>query len=209
MYTAVIFDVDGTLIDSEETILNSLQKTLRLHYRREMSREELAFVLGIPGADALRQLGIEEVDRALHCWTEYMKEFRHATRVFDGIQELFEGLRGLPVLQGVVTSRTVQQFLDDFVPFGLLRDLPIDICADDTKRHKPHPEPLFKFLELSLSAPENSIYIGDTIYDYECARAAGVDFGLALWGCKDPDAVPAQYKFKQPADILSLFNRKP
>ncbi|GLX66098.1 HAD family hydrolase [Paenibacillus glycanilyticus] len=147
MYKAVIFDIDGTLIDTR----------------------------------------------------------RHAIEVFEGIREMLHDLSEHPVLRGIVTSRTSQEYLDDFVPFGLVRDLPFALCADDTKRHKPHPEPLLKFLEISGAEAAATLYIGDTVYDYECARDAGVDFGLAMWGCKQPEAIPAKYKFEHPRDVLALL----
>ncbi|MOA15324.1 Phosphoglycolate phosphatase [compost metagenome] len=107
----------------------------------------------------------------------------------------------------MVTSKTYQEYQNDFVPFGLANDLNYIVCADDTELHKPNPDPLLKFLQISEAIAESSIYIGDTIYDYECARDAGMDFGLALWGCKNPDCIPAKYKFEHPKDIFSLINK--
>ncbi|GGG01661.1 HAD family hydrolase [Paenibacillus aceti] len=207
MYTTFIFDIDGTLINTEQAVLGSLQKLLRTNYHREILQQDLAFVLGIPGAVSLRQLGIEDVEYANKCWNELMREYQHTVHVFQGIEPLLAELREQSVTMGVVTSKTKQEFLDDFVPFGLARDLPHVVCADDTERHKPNPEPLLKFLEISGAQAETSIYIGDTIYDYECARDAGMDFGLALWGCKQPDAIPAKYKFEHPQDIFTLCSR--
>lgn len=207
MYTTFIFDIDGTLINTEQAVLGSLQKLLRTNYHREILQQDLAFVLGIPGAVSLRQLGIEDVEYANKCWNELMREYQHTVHVFQGIEPLLADLREQSVTMGVVTSKTNQEFLDDFVPFGLVRDLPHVVCADDTERHKPNPEPLLKFLEISGAQAETSIYIGDTIYDYECARDAGMDFGLALWGCKQPDAIPAKYKFEHPQDIFTLCSR--
>ncbi|WP_336787949.1 HAD family hydrolase [Paenibacillus sp. MMO-177] len=207
MYTAFIFDIDGTLINTEQAVLGSLRKMLKASYNREMDLADLAFALGIPGAVSLRQLGIEDVEHANKCWNELMRDYRHTIHVFDGIGELLAELRDYPVLKGVVTSKTSQEYLDDFVPFGLVRDLPFALCADDTNRHKPHPEPLLTFLEISGARADSTIYIGDTVYDYECARDAGVDFGLALWGCRQPDIIPAKYKFEHPKDILTLMNR--
>lgn len=206
MYNTFIFDIDGTLINTEQAVLGSLQKLLKNNYNREMNMEDLTFVLGIPGAVSLRQLGIEDVDQANDGWNDLMREYHHTIHVYEGIQELLTELRELSISTGIVTSKTNQEFLDDFVPFGLVRDLPYAVCADDTKLHKPHPEPLLKFLEISGAQAGGSIYIGDTIYDYECARDAGVDFGLALWGCKQPDVIPAKYKFEHPKDILTLLN---
>ncbi|WP_044482365.1 HAD family hydrolase [Paenibacillus antibioticophila] len=207
MYTACIFDIDGTLIHTEQAVLGSLQKLLKQNYDLEMSQQDLAFVLGIPGAVSLRRLGIEYIDLANKRWNDLMEEYRHTVHVYEGVRQLLTDLREQSALTGVVTSKTYQEFLDDFVPFGLVHDLTYAICADDTNLHKPHPEPLLKFLEMSGARAEASIYIGDTIYDYECARDAGVDFGLALWGCRQPDAIPAKYKFEHPSDILPLIER--
>lgn len=206
MYNTFFFDVDGTLINTEQAVLGSLQKLMKTNYNREMNYQELSFVLGIPGAVSLRQLGIADVDHANKCWNEHMRDYDHTIHVFEGIQQMLADLRKQSICTGVVTSKTKQEFLDDFVPFGLVRDLPYVVCADDTELHKPHPEPLLKFLEVSGAQAEASIYIGDTIYDYNCARDAGVDFGLALWGCKQPDDIPAKYKFEHPKDILTLIN---
>lgn len=206
MYNTFIFDIDGTLINTEQAVLGSLQKLLKNNYKRNMNLQDLVFVLGIPGAVALRQLGIDDVDQANKCWNDLMREYLHTIHVYDGIQEVLIELREQSILTGVVTSKTNQEYLDDFVPFGLVRDLPYAVCADDTELHKPYPEPLLKFLEISGAQAENSIYIGDTIYDYECARDAGVDFGLALWGCKQPEIIPAKYKFEHPKDILAILH---
>lgn len=206
MYTACIFDIDGTLIHTEQAVLGSLQKLLKQNYDLEMSQQELTFALGIPGAVSLRRLGIEYIDLANKRWNDLMEEYRHTIHVYEGVRQLLTDLSEQSALTGVVTSKTYQEFLDDFVPFGLVRDLTYAVCADDTNLHKPHPEPLLKFLEISGARAGASIYIGDTIYDYECARDAGVDFGLALWGCRQPDAIPAKYKFEHPSDILPLIN---
>ncbi|NMM52652.1 HAD family hydrolase [Paenibacillus aquistagni] len=208
MYTSFIFDIDGTLINTEQAVLGSLQKLLKNNYNQDISQTDLEFVLGIPGAVSLRQLGINDIDHANKGWNDLMRDYHHTIHVFEGIQQMIVDLKQHSVTTGVVTSKTNQEFLDDFVPFGLVRDLPYVVCADDTKQHKPHPEPLLAFLEISGAQAESSIYIGDTIYDYECARDAGVDFGLALWGCKQPDAIPAKHKFKHPHDILSLVMLK-
>ncbi|MBU5671725.1 HAD family hydrolase [Paenibacillus brevis] len=207
MYNACIFDIDGTLIHTEQAVLGSLQKLLKQNYDLEMSQQDLTFVLGIPGAVSLRRLGIEYIDLANKRWNDLMEEYRHTIHVYEGVRQLLTDLSEQSALTGVVTSKTYQEFLDDFVPFGLVYDLTYAVCADDTNLHKPHPEPLLKFLEMSGAKAEESIYIGDTIYDYECARAAGVDFGLALWGCRQPDAIPAKYKFEHPSDILPLIER--
>ena len=75
------------------------------------------------------------------------------------------------------------------------------ICVEDTLRPKPFPEPLLSYLNASHINAENAIYIGDTIYDSQCAQKAGVDFGFAAWGNAATQGVQADYLFKRPADI--------
>ncbi|MCM3768334.1 HAD family hydrolase [Neobacillus niacini] len=206
MYNTIIYDVDGTLIDTEKAVLGSLQSMLKIDYGKVVPQQDLYFVLGIPGSKSLPQLGISDIDRANERWNYFMKDFFHSIEVFSGIKDVLDTLKNRNIIQGIVTSKTYEELLNDFVPFGLSSYLTHTVCADDTKKHKPHPEPLIKFLEISGADPKKSIYIGDTIYDYECAKDAGIDFGLALWGCKNYQNIHTKYKFKRPQDIISLLD---
>ncbi len=206
MYNTIIFDVDGTLIDTEKAVLGSLQKMLKTDYEKSVPIEDLYFVLGIPGSNSLSQLGISDIDKANERWNYFMKDFFQSIKVFEGIKELLKVLKSKDTLQGIVTSKTNEELINDFVPFGLSSYLTHTVCADDTERHKPNPDPLLKFLDISGADPKKSIYIGDTVYDYECARDAGIDFGLALWGCKNHENIQAKYKLKCPQDIFELLD---
>lgn len=205
MYNTVIFDVDGTLIDTERAVLGSLQKMLQTDYDRVTEIQDLTFVLGIPGSIALPQLGIKDIHKGNERWNYFMKDFFSSIEVFSGISDVLDTLKRNNIVQGIVTSKTAEELINDFVPFGLMNYLTHTVCANDTEKHKPNPEPILKFLEISGADPATSIYIGDTIYDYECARDAGVDFGLALWGCKNHEHIQAKYKFEKPQDLIKLL----
>lgn len=204
MYNSIIFDVDGTLIDTEEAVIRGLQTMLKNDYGRVVEREKLTFVLGLPGKDSLPRLGIEDVKRAHDRWNHFIHEFFDTAKVFDGINELLEGLKKKKATVGVVTSKTSQEVIDDFNPFGLTDYMAYTVCSSDTTKHKPNPEPLLKYLEISGADPRKSIYIGDTIYDYQCARDAGIDFGLAVWGCINQENIDAKFKFEKPTDLLEF-----
>ncbi|MGM9919783.1 MAG: HAD family hydrolase [Bhargavaea sp.] len=205
MYNTIIFDVDGTLIDTEKAVLGSLQKMLKEDYGKQVPMEELTFVLGIPGSSSLPRLNIKDIDQANERWNHFMKDFFHEIKVFDGIKGVLETLEDREFAVGIVTSKTNQEIIDDFEPFGLSGYMTYTVSADDTEKHKPNPDPLLKFLEVSGADPKTSIYIGDTVYDYECARDAGIDFGLALWGCKHPERISATYNFEKPQDIIRIL----
>lgn len=76
------------------------------------------------------------------------------------------------------------------------------ICVEDTPRPKPYPDPLLTYLNATRIHAEDALYIGDTLYDCQCAQNAGVDFWLAAWGNAATQEIPADYIFKRPADVL-------
>ncbi|WP_256760500.1 HAD family hydrolase [Cohnella sp. WQ 127256] len=205
MYTCIIFDVDGTIINTEKAVIGSLQKTLKEVTGREYGHDELTFVLGVPGSTALPMLGIHNVDEINDKWNGYMKEYYGDIHIYEGIDSVLKTLNEAKMMTGIVTSKTNQELEEDFVPFGLMDLLPFRVTADDTLKHKPNPEPILKFLELSGANKSEAIYIGDTVYDRDCAAAAGVDFALAAWGAHSPDEIEARYKFNEPVDILKLL----
>lgn len=172
MVRAIVFDVDGTLIDTEDAVLKSLQQALLEVQGRSRSLDEIRFVLGIPGARALPKLGIapEDVDRVNERWNVFMKDHFDSISIFPGIMDVLKLLKEKGVPTGIVTSKTRQELEHDFVPFGMMEYLSLVVCADDTVHHKPHPEPILKWLERSGAEPNETIYIGDTSYDLECAQ---------------------------------------
>lgn len=106
-YTDIIFDVDGTLIDTESVIINSLSELLE---KRGMERkpEDLSVVLGIPGVSGLRRLGFpeEEIPNTVREWLEMMDRHEPDIRVIDGITGLLDSLRDEGYRLGIVASGT-------------------------------------------------------------------------------------------------------
>lgn len=205
MYNCVILDVDGTLIDTEAAVIGSLKKLLEEQGHEVPADHELRSVLGIPGRDSLPRFGMENVEEACVRWNEFMKDFADQIYPYEGIRDALSHLKNAGITTGIVTSKTRQELEDDFMPFGLMDQLDYVVCADDTEKHKPCPEPLLKFLELSGVDPARSVYVGDTRYDAECASAAGVDFALALWGAPAPGEVrSATHRLAHPSDIPGL-----
>lgn len=203
-YKHIVFDVDGTLIDSEEAVLSSLRDVLKETTGRIFPMEELTFALGITGKDALLRLKIEDMETVLHRWEELLCFYEDTLSVYEGIAELVKTLAKKGYGLGVATSRTREEFDHDFGELDIRPYFDVTICADDTKEHKPTAEPLLKYMELSGALREEVLYVGDSIYDSECARNAGVDFALAVWG-SHTETTRADYYLKKPADIFSYI----
>ncbi|WP_238900139.1 HAD family hydrolase [Clostridium sp. YIM B02500] len=204
MYNCIIFDIDGTLLDTEIAVLSSLQKLVFEELNENLSFDELRFVLGIPGEVTLNKLGITNILDCNVKWNKYLKEYFHNVKVFDGIKDTLIKLNEIGILTGIVTSKTKEEFLSDFVPFELSNYFKLVVCADDTEEHKPNPEPILKFIELSGANKSKTIYIGDTKYDMDCAFGAGIDFALALWGAKSSIGINANYILENPKQVLKL-----
>lgn len=206
-YKQIIFDIDGTLIFTEDAVLLSLRDTLKTITGAEYETDGLTFSLGIPGRDALRKLGLPDVEASMTLWEENMDAYRHTIHIFAGITEVLDALLQSGCELGVVTSETQDELALDFGRLGLTPYFKTIVCASDTVRHKPSPEPLLKYMELTGTDSSEILYIGDSIYDSQCARSAHVDFALALWGCLDR-TIDADYRLDSPSDLLSIQNAK-
>lgn len=201
MYSTFIFDLDGTIIDSEQIGLTSLQETLK-EQGIEKSLDELRFSIGIPGLRTLEILEIADIPTTMASWAKREQPLMTNVPIFP---DIIETIAQLP-RTGIVTSQTLAELRNGFYQLGVAHHFEVIVNADDTTKHKPNPDPLQYGLKLMDSLPKNTIYIGDSVYDMQCANKAGVDFGLALWGAKSrAEFAQADYVFEQPSDILTLL----
>ena len=112
-YKHIVFDIDGTLIDTEYAVLHSLQETIKGLSGREIPCSELRFALGITGTDALKKLEIKDTSYAIELWDKNMRNYTNTIKVFDGIIELLKNLISLDYEIGIVTSKTREEFTHD------------------------------------------------------------------------------------------------
>ena len=205
-YKHIVFDVDGTILDTEEAVLKSFQRTL---WEEGIEKEtaELRFCLGITGLAALDKLGICDTERVLARWIDNLNEMSGLVRVFDGIIPLLNKLKEAGCSLGIVTSRITEEYRNDFTRFGIIGYFDTVVCAEDTLRHKPDGEPLECYLKRAKAEKDEVLYIGDSKYDMECAGAAGVDCALALWGAASVKHIRASYYFPEPASVLPALEQ--
>lgn len=207
MIRTILFDIDGTLIDTEEANIKSLQKTLVEKKGLDKTPAELEFTLGIPGLAALKKFSDLPVERQalLDTWNDNFQEFFDTAHIFAGIQPVLQHLAETPIQLGVVTSQLDTELARQFTPFGLNHYFDMIVTASQTKKHKPDPDPVLHALRVLDAQAGSTLYIGDAPYDMQSAHTAKTQFGLAKWGARDLQAfAQAEYLFDTPDDIVRL-----
>lgn len=201
----IVFDVDGTLADTEESVLSSLAQIVQEKTGKTLPRNELEFALGIPGKNALEKLGIYS-QATLDRWCQVAASFKSTISVFPGLLEVIATLADSGCNLGIVSSRARDEYTDEIAPLGFDKFFEHIILVEDTTEHKPSPAPMLEYLRRTGANPGNVVYVGDTVYDEQCATSAGVSFARAAWGSHQ-DIPNATYNLKTPNDLLTLTTK--
>lgn len=205
-YTHIVFDVDGTLLNTAHCILQALKDTLETISGETYETDKLNFALGMTSENVLRHLNVKEesIPSVIDAWVKKEEECADLIRPFPGIETLLAQLKDAGAELGIVTSRTHSELELVFRPFSLLDFFSVIICADDTSEHKPSPAPLLKYMEKAGAGPEQVLYVGDSAQDMECAGRAGTAGALAVWGTRNHE-IPATYYPAHPLDLGRLI----
>lgn len=127
---------------------------------------------------------------------------RYAALHAEGISTLLSSLRRKGIKLGLVTSGPAQEYTDEFLPVGVAAYADHVIRVGDLASSLPSPDPLQEYIRLAGATAGECLLVGDTICDMQCAQAAGVDFGLALWVDPSVNHIQAAWYFRSPADVL-------
>lgn len=157
------------------------------------------------GLNALKAIGISNLDSAYERWVAYANAYGEGATVFDGVEAVLNGLAHKCV-QAVVSAKKREQYEFDMIRLGLAGYISEAVLEEDTENHKPHPEPLLVCMERLGMSKSEVLYVGDSIYDYEAARNAGVDFAYAKWGSVSADGINTpDYILETPSDIWNVL----
>ena len=205
-YKSIIFDLDGTILDTEKMNFIPLQKLIKEELNKDIPYKDLLKYRANPGKITLKALGFKDIEKSYSKWVKYVYEYEEGAKLYDGFDEVIKALHSNSILCGIASSKMKDQYEIDFLKTGLHIYMKSVVLAEDTENHKPHPEPLLKALEGLNTEPHYSIYVGDTLSDYKAAKSAGMDFALASWGADDSHEIDADYILNEPKDILHILN---
>jgi pyrophosphatase PpaX len=206
----VLFDLDGTLIDSLRLILDSYHHTLAQH--GFPARTDTEWLKGV-GTPLRVQLAEWQDDRGtleamVATYREYNLEHHdRMVTVYPGVLDAVREIKALGLQTGLVTSKNRQGALRGLTLVGLEALMDLLVCADEVTNPKPHPEPVLKAVSLLGADPATTVYVGDSVHDMNSGRAAGVLTAAALWGPFDRDhlrAAEPDYWLEEPAGLVKL-----
>ncbi|MBR7026860.1 MAG: HAD family hydrolase [Bacteroidales bacterium] len=204
-YKHIIFDIDGTLVDTYQTGLGSLQVTIKEFLNLDVTLKSLEKYFGIPSFQAAGMIYPQDPQHFLDVWEEHYGAMRHYSHFFEGAVELLEKLKADGKKLGIVTSRALYELQHDPIMAPVMHLFDVVITSADSDKHKPNPDPTFAYLAKAGVSAEECLYVGDTQFDSECARGAGVDFALVAWNGTDvADGVPAKYRVSNADEIYAL-----
>jgi len=199
-FETVLFDLDGTVIDSGPIIVASMRHAARTVLGRDVEEDVLTAAVGGPGLLAqMRLLDEERVDELVRVYREHNEPLHEQLQACAGILDVLRDLKAEGGRLGIVTAKrrvTVALAFEVLPELEPLFD--VVVGADETERHKPHPDPILHALDELGADASDAAYVGDSPFDVAAAKAAGVFAVAVTWGgihgeerlaAEEPDAI--------------------
>ena len=215
----VLFDLDGTLLDTAPDLAFALNTLLREHKREPLSLEKIRPLVSYGGVNLIKtgfQLNdaAPELEALRKRFLElYVAHLTDQTSFFSGMETLLESLEKQGIQWGIVTNKPAWLTDPILEAFALTNRSVCNISGDTLSQCKPHPAPLLHACKLANSTPEQCIYVGDAPRDIEAGHRAGMRTFAALYGYIDPNDPPELWDFKatamleKPLDLLSWLRK--
>ncbi len=182
-YATVLFDLDGTLVDSGPMILASFRHATRTVLAREIPDETLISAVG--GSSIQEQMAAfapDRVDELLRVYRAHNAPLHDDLQAFPGVEDLLATLHAEGRRLALVTAKRRLTVELAFRVLDLGRFFHAVVTADDTERHKPDPEPVLAALRRLSAEPSTAAFVGDSPFDVAAGKAAGVSTVGVSWG---------------------------
>jgi pyrophosphatase PpaX len=201
-YSTILFDLDGTLLDSIELIVGGYQHTTAVHLGQPIERAAIIPDIGRALPEVMEELAPGRSAELLPTYRRFViEQHDRLARLYPDVLVVLSELRRRHYRLGIVTSKARPVAALAFDGLGLAPLLDLTICLEETSRHKPAPDPLLEAAQRLACRPADCLYVGDSTHDLLAARAAGMPVAAALWGPYPYQALAAL----QPAYLLEAL----
>ncbi|MBU7594644.1 pyrophosphatase PpaX [Metabacillus halosaccharovorans] len=208
----LLFDLDGTLINTNELIIESFLHTLHSYYPDQYKREDVLPFIGPTLYDTFTSINPEKTEEMVKVYRKFNHE-QHDTLVteYETVFETIKTLKEHGFKLGIVTTK-----IRDTVNMGLkltMLDQFFDVVVtlDDVENAKPHPEPVLNALAQLGSKPEEAIMVGDNHHDVEAGKNAGTKTAGVSWSIKGREYISSHnpdYLLERMSDLLPIVGVK-
>ena len=210
---AILFDLDGTLVDSIDLIVAAALNAFASRPGPSPTEAQIRNTIGRPLPTTFGPWLVDDNDLPflIAKYREYQLEHHdRLTNAYDGIVDAVAVLHGAGCRMGIVTSKVGFMAERALVHTGLASYMQCIIASDSTTKHKPEPEPVLLALERLNIAADDAVFVGDSPYDMQAARAAGVHALGVTWGAFEEQLLVdagAAAVIRQPAELVPYITR--
>jgi pyrophosphatase PpaX len=209
---AVLFDFDGTIMDTNDIIIKSWQHTFLAIEGKERPLDAITSSFGEPLSITMKSLFPDkDTEEMVNTYRNYQRHiYTDKINMFPGITELISELKLRSYQLGIVTSRLWESTRQGLYKFDIAHMFDAVVSAEDTTVHKPDPAPCLICLDKLGIRPEEAIFVGDSKFDVLCARNAGVQSVLVGWSiCVSEEEKEGIYKpdyfIERPEELLDII----
>jgi len=190
-FPVLLFDFDGTVVDSGAIILASMRHAIETVLERSYPEEELMANVGGPGLEAqMAAFAPDRVEELVRVYRAHNEPLHDELLACAGMEQALATLKAEGRTLGLVTAKRRATVELAFERLPLAHFFDVVVGGDETTRHKPDPAPLHLALERLHAEPERAAYVGDSPYDMQAARAGGLYAVGVTWGrIHDRDAL--------------------
>ncbi len=209
MFRYILFDLDGTALDTHEAIFQTFEHTLKKRLNVNVSRTELMKIFGEPLRKQMAYFSPELADSLCDTYRNFYAQCSAKLTVpFPGVREILDQLKELKIPVGIVTNKAripAQRALEDL---KLMSKIDFLIGYDQVTYPKPHPEALLTGMKLMHADPAKTLIIGDSPLDIEAGYRAGIKTALVSWSifASDRFTLPPHYILDQMIDLIELVD---
>ena len=178
----IIFDVDGTLLDSRSQTIEAFDRLAMNKIGRHLKGEEREFAFHNPSVETLKALGIETNEENM---AELYRQFHDLSgnlKLFPSLKEVLDQLKGRGVFLGMASNRDIDECEYALAHNGLGEYFDDFACRDHVANPKPSGDMLVWYMKKHGLNPAETIYIGNAVTDHMAAIDAGISYGIAEWG---------------------------
>jgi len=203
----VLFDLDGTILDSNELIYASFMHTFN-HYKYSFTKEEIMSFNGPPLIETFTNIDPERAELMIETYRKHNHEVhRDYVKLFPNVIETIEVLKDNQIQMGIVTAKMRESVKMGLEITGLDHYFETIVTIDDVTHPKPHPESVIKAMTALNGEPGTTLMVGDNYHDIQAGQNAGVRTAGVAWSLKGQDFLASYnptYMLQDMKDLLKI-----